>query len=339
MANPLVSFCVKSYNQKELLKEALQGAFAQTYRPLEIVISDDGSTDGSWGLIESEREEFLGKVKRGDVPCDVSVVTNRNGANLGNLKNWQRICELAKGELLIKADGDDISLPNRTEEVVKAWVVNGKKALVVYHGGIKIDGKGREFGLCNKSVLDYGPVGAVSSYSRKLFDWFGPIEIDDRRGGDDTTYGNRSVILGEMPLWIDQPLVKYRVGSGVTSGISGYRKFMARGAMIGLVSRCQSIIDVDKCKMPLDEPARRALNDRFRNESEKLRISLDLWNGTTISKRWSAYKILSRGARSHFQKLVLSLLLMPHWACDPILDLMKISKYLLDRLMYRRFHG
>ena len=48
MSYPLVSFCVKSYNQKELLKEALQGAFAQTYRPLEIVISDDGSTDGSW---------------------------------------------------------------------------------------------------------------------------------------------------------------------------------------------------------------------------------------------------------------------------------------------------
>ena len=47
MDRPLVSFCLKSYNQKRYLKNALQGAFAQTYRPLEIVISDDGSKDGS----------------------------------------------------------------------------------------------------------------------------------------------------------------------------------------------------------------------------------------------------------------------------------------------------
>ena len=63
---PLVSFCLKSYNQKEFLKEALEGAFAQTYRPLEIVISDDASTDGSVELI-------LDRVRQWSGGCDGST--------------------------------------------------------------------------------------------------------------------------------------------------------------------------------------------------------------------------------------------------------------------------
>ena len=332
MNAPLVSFCVKSYNQKELLKEALQGAFAQTYRPLEIVISDDGSTDSSWELIKTKSDEFLEKVNRGDVPGGVSVVVNRNEKNLGNLGNWQRICEIAKGELFVKADGDDISVPNRTEEVVKAWVADGKKALVVYHGAIKIDGKGRKFGFCNKSVLDYGPLGAVSSYSRKLFDAFGPIEISDKAAGDDTVYGNRGVILGARPLWIEMPLVRYRVGSGVSSGIRRYRQFMVRGTMAGFAARRQSMLDIDRCKAGLSETVRNALKERFRGEMGKLGTYLDLWGDTAFSKRWSAYKILRRDESSAFQKLILILLLLPRWFCDPILDAMKIFKYYIDLL-------
>ena len=53
MEGPLVSFCVKCYNQERYIGEALEGVFAQTYRPLEIVISDDASTDRSWEIIQA----------------------------------------------------------------------------------------------------------------------------------------------------------------------------------------------------------------------------------------------------------------------------------------------
>ena len=53
---PIVSFCVKCYNQERYIGEALEGAFAQTYRPLEIVISDDASTDLSWEIIQAAVE-------------------------------------------------------------------------------------------------------------------------------------------------------------------------------------------------------------------------------------------------------------------------------------------
>lgn len=62
---PHVSFCVKCFNQKRFILEALKGAFAQTYRPLEIVISDDASNDGSWEIITSAVENY--RLEGGDI--------------------------------------------------------------------------------------------------------------------------------------------------------------------------------------------------------------------------------------------------------------------------------
>ena len=45
--HPLVSYCVKCFNQEQYIGKALEAAFAQTYEPLEILIGDDCSTDGS----------------------------------------------------------------------------------------------------------------------------------------------------------------------------------------------------------------------------------------------------------------------------------------------------
>ena len=42
---PLVTFALFAYNQEKYIREAVEGAFAQTYAPLEIILSDDCSTD------------------------------------------------------------------------------------------------------------------------------------------------------------------------------------------------------------------------------------------------------------------------------------------------------
>ena len=72
----LVTVGIKCFNQKTMIGEAIESALAQTYRPLEIVISDDGSTDGSWQVIEETVREYA--------RSDISVTLNRNSVNLGN---------------------------------------------------------------------------------------------------------------------------------------------------------------------------------------------------------------------------------------------------------------
>jgi hypothetical protein len=49
----LVTIAINSYNYERYLREAIDSALAQTWQPLEVVVVDDGSTDGSWPIIES----------------------------------------------------------------------------------------------------------------------------------------------------------------------------------------------------------------------------------------------------------------------------------------------
>ena len=66
---PLVTFVILSYNEERFIREGIQGAFSQTYSPLEIIISDDCSTDRTFEIIQEEVEGYKGPHK---------VVLNRN---------------------------------------------------------------------------------------------------------------------------------------------------------------------------------------------------------------------------------------------------------------------
>ena len=48
---PLVTFALFTYNQERYVREAVEGVLAQTYEPLEIIISDDCSTDMTFSII------------------------------------------------------------------------------------------------------------------------------------------------------------------------------------------------------------------------------------------------------------------------------------------------
>lgn len=204
---PLVSFCLKSYNGRRFLREALEGAFAQTYRPLEIVVSDDASTDGSW-------EEILDFLSGHPEPPGVEVRVSRNPANLGSVGNWDRLCEMARGELLVKADGDDVSVPERTSRIVDAWIADGKRATVVCHSGWLIGTRGQRLGKLRRVTCGW-PLGAAMAFSRHVFETFG--RAADGRLVDDAVYARRALLLGPE-LDIPDRLVRYRLGSGMTSG-------------------------------------------------------------------------------------------------------------------------
>lgn len=93
------------YNAKPYLEMALRSIFAQTYQDWELVIVDDGSTDGSLDLVCGIR--------------DSRVTVHADGINRGLSSRLNQIIELAGGEYLARMDADDIMHPERLARQVE----------------------------------------------------------------------------------------------------------------------------------------------------------------------------------------------------------------------------
>ena len=231
---PLVTFGVKLYNQRQFVESALRGAFAQTYQPLEIVISDDGSSDGSFELASQLVEQY--RAGGGEH----TVLLHRNERNIGNVGNFETICRLAHGELVIQADGDDVSFPERTEKIVDAWLKAGKLPAAIISGAFSVDKDGNIFNRI--SAYDRDEKLAAGAFMA----WRPSVVLDYPtcvypRCVDDAIMVIRAVRYGPL-LRIDEPLVYYRVGCGCSSSLVAGE---AMRKCITLVRQCYQQWDLD----------------------------------------------------------------------------------------------
>ena len=127
---PLVTISMAAYNQERFIRDSVRGVLAQTYEPLEIVISDDHSTDRTWEIINEEVAAY--KASGG---IHKNIVLNRNERNLGIALHSNVISALEHGVLRVANAGDDISFPNRVERIVEEWVKDGSRASFIHNGG------------------------------------------------------------------------------------------------------------------------------------------------------------------------------------------------------------
>jgi glycosyltransferase involved in cell wall biosynthesis len=117
MVAPLVSIVIPCYNAKPWIADAIESALAQTYSPIEVVVVDDGSTDGSKEIIR-----FFGQ--------RVNLVLQNHG---GASKARNRGIEESSGEFIQFLDADDILFPHCVMR--KMEVALKENADVVYSGG------------------------------------------------------------------------------------------------------------------------------------------------------------------------------------------------------------
>ena len=75
------------------------------------------------------------------------IILNRNPTNLGHARHVERIMEISSGAFIVESAGDDISLPERTERLVAAWLASGRRAHAVHSEKQDIDADRREDGL------------------------------------------------------------------------------------------------------------------------------------------------------------------------------------------------
>ncbi|HAX76629.1 MAG TPA: glycosyl transferase [Cyanobacteria bacterium UBA11372] len=105
--NPRVSIGLPIYNAEKFIRQALDALLGQTFGDFELIISDNGSTDGT----EAICREYASK--------DSRIKYYKNATNLGAAKNFNRVFELSRGEYFKWASHDDICEPKYLERCVE----------------------------------------------------------------------------------------------------------------------------------------------------------------------------------------------------------------------------
>ena len=212
-----VLFC--SYNQKDFVREALAGAFAQDYPEYELVVADDGSCDGTRQVIDEVIRE---------APAHVRVIRADGLVNQGLVASFTRAVEASTGEILVPMAGDDVSESNRLRLLADVFHARPDVRLVCSNVR-KIDASGRRLpdarflpeGDCEYAYPPGGPtgslyaglpmVGATAAYRRSLFDVFGPLGPD--APGEDNCLAVRALLLGPA-IYLGDRLVRWRRHDG-----------------------------------------------------------------------------------------------------------------------------
>ncbi|SDC82721.1 Glycosyl transferase family 2 [Algoriphagus faecimaris] len=107
MKKPIVSIVIPVYNKAAFVRETLESALGQTYPNLEIVLVDDGSTDGSFEILKEYFAKYPDKIQLIDQENQgVSVATNVGTA-------------AARGEYIQFLDADDLLSPDKINRQIK----------------------------------------------------------------------------------------------------------------------------------------------------------------------------------------------------------------------------
>lgn len=207
----LASVVVNNYNYGRFLGAAIDSALAQTYSPIEVVVVDDGSTDGSRSIIEAYGDR-------------VTAVLKDNG---GQASAFNAGFAASRGEVVIFLDADDVLLPAAVERAMELF----DPGIVKVHWPLwEIDSAGgRSVHVHPERALDEGnllartmeegplignsPPTSGNAWSRELLQRILPVPEEEFRINADGYLITLAWIYGEVRA-IPEPLGLYRVHGG-----------------------------------------------------------------------------------------------------------------------------
>ncbi len=213
---PLVSICISAYNVERVVSAALSSVLNQTYQNLEVIVLDNGSTDGTADALRS-----IG---------DQRVRTVAAMPNIGGYQGMNKAIGLAQGELVAVYHSDDIYEPTIVAKEV-AYLQSHPQAGAVFAMDHYMDDDGTIFGgtdlpvefvgremlgykdvfpylLRNKNILFRCPTFMAR---RKALDTVGLFDPETFDIGSDTEMWLR--MARRYPIGIlSERLIRYRVG-------------------------------------------------------------------------------------------------------------------------------
>ncbi len=154
-STPLISICIPTYNGSRYIEKCIACCVDQTYRNIEIIINDDGSSDNTLELIEQFSKQ------------DTRIKLTQNNKNLGLVANWNRCLELASGQYIKWLFQDDLMELNAIEsfyDIAKKGydVIVSKRHYVLPDNATELDKKYYDHDI--KKLENYFPKNAEGFY-------------------------------------------------------------------------------------------------------------------------------------------------------------------------------
>ena len=213
---PAASFILLSYCQEDTIAGAVQSLLDQECEPIEIIISDDASTDNTFAKAQQVAENYSGPHK---------LILRRNETNLGVNQHIELAISIASSELMIWTAGDDINTPNRAQRIIDCHRETGAKLLFSDAESIGPDGRAGESRYRRALFYrDYSTIDAATSFALYLgatVAW--DKELYRKYGGFPKKHAYEDLILGFRALledslhYIPEELVIYREGVGISA--------------------------------------------------------------------------------------------------------------------------
>lgn len=272
MTNPAAaSFILISYNQVDTVTQSAHAVLAQNCAPLQIILSDDASTDGTFEILQDIASKYSGPH---------NVIARQNQKNLGVNKHMSKAIELASCDFLIWSAGDDVSEPNRAQIILDAYARTHAK--LIYSDAFTQRPNGDPGTQIYRKALFYQPnftldqaamsfalyLGAAVAWHKDLFHKYGGFP--SHRAHEDLILGFRAALEDSLH-YIPEKLVTYREDVGVSSHLAGKNSALENrarrsGILKGQLTVLQQrLTDAETFGLPSDHPVcrnLRALRDR-----------------------------------------------------------------------------
>lgn len=232
-----VSIIINSYNYRAFVAATIDSALAQTYRDCEVIVVDDGSTDGSWELIQ----------RYGD---RIHAIRQSNG---GQGIAYNTGLAAARGEAVLFLDSDDLLDPDTIERCVALLTRDVSsvqyRLRLVDREGVRLGGavpylmhSGDVAPIVRRFGHYAGPPASGNFYRRSAIERVFPLEAHWRRAADTVPFIT-AAFFGRI-VAIPRELGSYRQHSpGAQSmGILGNVNSSLAGALMAADNRRRSVL-------------------------------------------------------------------------------------------------
>jgi len=203
----MISVCIATYNGEKYLREQLDSILPQLAESDEVVISDDGSTDGTIDLIRSLNDPRI------------KIVSN--SGRKGYVGNFENALKHTTGDYIFLSDQDDIWHPNKVTTCMDLL----KNHLAVNHNSLLVNSEGKSLGkdffTIHKSsggfwqtLLRNSYSGCCMAFRKELLRYALPFP---------PSIASHDIWLGLLaekhgnPIFLSEPLLYYRRHESNTS--------------------------------------------------------------------------------------------------------------------------